>query len=156
MDTGILWRRFFARLLEILLVFGVCEILLRRKLSGWQLMVVLQLLFLAYEWIIITGTGTSIGKYCFGLNIETDSGEPLSAGRILRRVIGVWVLGRALNIPVLSEAAAVIWYFRVVGGRTVPWDQWAQTKIGVRRMRALPLATLVVLVTVVMVIIAAD
>lgn len=135
------WRRYFARILDTMIFgflssavmaasMGVLDPALFEKFYGRNGLfqnAVLATLFvlivaMPFEALVIGLTGTSIGKWIFGVRITRKSGRPIGFARSLGREVGVWFYGFGLGVPVVSLITLIVSYLRLKDQGVARWD----------------------------------
>jgi hypothetical protein len=146
------WRRFFARILDMnisfflikiiaSILFGfnvVLTIIFLDSFSAFTLtsIIILFLIFIlsfvAHIFInafLISRTGTSIGKYCFGISVYNTDGTFLEFEKSLKREWMVFYKGQGLWIPIINLIALIIAYFDLKDKGISSWDKELGTEI---------------------------
>ena len=126
------WRRYFARMLDLLLYDLFWQILLALvfnvNLTGrgfWAIcldscVAIIFMLFLEPLWLHFLGT--TPGKAIFGLRIENSDGSYLSYSEGLERTWGVIGSGLGYNIPILHLVRLWKSYNRCTEFESQPWE----------------------------------
>jgi uncharacterized RDD family membrane protein YckC len=73
--------------------------------------------------IQLTLFGTTIGKFVFGISVETAEGEPPSLGQAAARELSVLVRGLGLNILILPLVTMVAAHRRLTAEGVTSWDR---------------------------------
>lgn len=127
-----LWRRYFARGIDLtlvgLMVSFVQFVLLHHNLvniskgenvlcglAGWGLLVLIEPLLLARF-------GTTAGKWCMGITVTRPDGERLSYGEALERTAAVWLYGAGLGISIVELVCNYRSYRRYMNGEELAWE----------------------------------
>ena len=74
-------------------------------------------------------TGTSIGKWVFGVKVVGADGRPIGFLRALKREVILWVAGLGAGIPLVSLATLIGSYTRLQETRTTIWDSNLRSKV---------------------------
>lgn len=75
------------------------------------------------EALVIGLTGTSIGKWIFGVRITGVSGRPVGLARAFGREVSAWFYGLGLGVPLVSLATLIASYRRLKDDGATRWDQ---------------------------------
>jgi uncharacterized RDD family membrane protein YckC len=132
------WRRYGARVLDISINGSIGAFLLG---LGWyaiapmsaeaffsSLNPVVDILLTVFLSIIISGiligfSGSSIGKWVFGIRVTMDNGSPMGIINGLLRDVNVWIKGLALGIPFISVVTLFMSYRRLNNKGFTSWDE---------------------------------
>lgn len=136
------WRRYFARLLDtsingslVFFTLGVIgysffpdptKILFNslEEPAGHILDVILTAFFATFLTALFIGfSGSSFGKFFFGIKIKDKNGEKIGYKKAWRRELSVWVHGLALGIPIVSLFTMYSAYRRVAETGKTTWDE---------------------------------
>ncbi len=129
------WRRFFARMFDLVLYQVVwqaflaifCHVILiaRSRNNVWILLdpFISVALMLVFEPLCLHGFGTTPGKAILGLHIETPEKRQLSYGKSLARTWGVIRAGLGYNIPFYDLLRLWQSYKRCRDHIAQPWDE---------------------------------
>jgi uncharacterized RDD family membrane protein YckC len=82
--------------------------------------------------LLIGLTGTSPGKWLFGVKVVNKEGRPIGVAKAFVRELWVLVIGTGFNIPLVSTVAIGISYATLVNRRMTAWDR-AQRNVVVHR-----------------------
>ena len=130
------WRRFIARRLDTVLV-GFGTLLLigvgaeafaadaaagSERVTGLLLGLLFEPLAIPGNALLIGLTGSSIGKFAFGVRVLRD-GAPMGVWRALRRELAVWLRGLGLGIPIITLITLVVSMNRLQANRIASWDK---------------------------------
>jgi uncharacterized RDD family membrane protein YckC len=74
-------------------------------------------------------TGTSIGKWIFGIKVLNFEGAPIGIGQAFMRELYVFLRGLALGLPFFSLIALFLAYRRLANERITSWDQDLNTRV---------------------------
>ncbi|MDY2627474.1 MAG: MerR family transcriptional regulator [Lachnospiraceae bacterium] len=126
------WRRFLARMLDLQLcswLWLFVWIVPLKQVNGsgffysllntaaaMIFMVVLEPFFLAY-------TGTTPGKWIFGLSVSDEDGKRLSYSDGVKRTVRVLIFGMGLQIPVVELFCMYRGYKKYVNGQGLSWER---------------------------------
>ena len=130
------WRRFFARVVDLLLykwlwdifLLLVCRLNISRyaAVSGLLSTVVILLLMLFLEPLLLHLWGTTPGKWIMGLSVADDSEGRLSYDGALTRTLGVLRYGMGWGIiPIYRLVRLWKSYSACVDGKYLPWEDEA-------------------------------
>ena len=72
---------------------------------------------------LIGFTGSSLGKWLFGVRVVGQDGRPIGFGKALLRELFVWVQGMGLGIPVVNLITFWLSYSRLEKNGATPWDE---------------------------------
>ena len=129
------WRRFFARHVDILLLYFPItiggSIILRQHFLSFSDWIQKQILWdyvsfpasLFVEAIIFGVSGTTVGKALLGVRVETIRGERPSFYAYARRLVGVFWHGLAAGLPLLHLFAMWNQYGRLKRWQPADYDQ---------------------------------
>lgn len=78
-------------------------------------------------------SGSTPGKWLFGIQVLDEDGHPIGLARALRREAQVWVHGLGLGIPLLSLLTLGLSYRRLMHSGQTRWD--ASMGLSVRHRR---------------------
>jgi len=127
------WTRFFARTIDLALyvllwlsiqVFYLHVPLVNKSVLGVILDVMMIVFFMmVFEPILVSITGTTIGKSIFGLKIKTFEMTKLCYGDALRRTYLVLVDGMGLFIPIYSMIRLFKSYKLCSDEEVLQWDE---------------------------------
>lgn len=134
------WRRFFARSVDLALIFPIIQGLLLtllyalapndaaeidRLLSQSYLsrFLLFCALWIPTEAAMISWTGTTPAKSLFGIRVVNDNGRNLTYREALHRTVLLWVQGMAFGLPVLNLFAHLAGYMILTRSGTTPWDK---------------------------------
>jgi uncharacterized RDD family membrane protein YckC len=82
--------------------------------------------------LLIGLTGTSPGKWLFGVKVVGKEGRPIGVAKAFVRELWVLVIGMGFNIPLVTTVAIGISYATLVNRRMTAWDR-AQRNVVVHR-----------------------
>lgn len=118
------WRRYWARMLDLLLCSMVAGRLIVHLLPWWKFgaSVLVLLLMLLLEPLTLSLFATTPGKLIFGIRVTDPDGKKLRYNAALERTWGVLWEGMALRIPLLE----LYFTYRALSdaeeGETLPWE----------------------------------
>ena len=72
---------------------------------------------------LIGFTGSSLGKWLFGVRVAGEDGQPIGVGKALLRELFVWARGMGLGIPVVNLITFWLSYSRLEKNGATPWDE---------------------------------
>jgi uncharacterized RDD family membrane protein YckC len=135
--ASIAWRRFAARLidLEIAAVIGFLIFLLFRpgavqNVESWPLIALYATaLWVWIEAALLLQYGATPGKMVLKLRVETHNGERPSMQQAITRSLMVWILGKAMDLPILSMVAMFLGLRAYLSHGTNVWDRAARTRV---------------------------
>ena len=131
------WRRYGARFLDISINGAIGAFLLG---LAWyaiapmsadaffsSLNPVADILVTVFISIIISGiltgfSGSSIGKWIFGIRVTRPDGSPIGVINGIFRDLGVWVKGLAFGIPLINIITLYMSYSRLKNEGSTSWD----------------------------------
>lgn len=135
------WRRYFARQLDTAISGLVAEVALLWGLSAvdpelggrvaqilttvgiyFQTMIIVTLAVVPNA-LIIGLSGSSIGKWIFGVRVQRSNGKPIGVPRALEREIRVLVMGLGLGIPLISLITMIGSFTGLVEVGSTGWDR---------------------------------
>jgi hypothetical protein len=130
------WRRFWARLLDLLLggaLIGLTVGALRPSLIA-EHAVLLNLLTipgaLLIDSLVYTAFGTTPGKAVAGIRVVDDrSGQRLTFRVYFKRNFEVYIFGLGLGVPIISLITLIVSYGRIAHGELSTWDLSAESRV---------------------------
>jgi uncharacterized RDD family membrane protein YckC len=133
------WRRFWARLLDLLLgsaLIGLIVGALRPSLIA-EHGALLNLLAipgaLLIDGLVYTAFGTTPGKALAGIRVVDDrSVQPLAFRVYFKRNFEVYLFGLGLGVPVISLITLIVSYRRIARGELSSWDLYAESRVSAR------------------------
>jgi len=133
------WRRCLARfvdlnlfgnivLLCLLLSLNVATPAIGSAINGYLLNpitsgAILLLAWLPFECVIVSLTGSTPGKWLFGIGIRSSTGSKLPFGDSLKRYISMMIQGAGLCIPIVAFFTAIYSYGQLTSKGTTAWDK---------------------------------
>lgn len=130
------WRRYFARLLDVLLMGTtfyfvlaiffpkVCQEVLSIVGENKALDLMLTGFFaMLLNPILISLTGTTLGKYIFGIRVQLENSEKLSLLTALKREFLVYMKGLAFCIPLVNIFTLASSHSRLQNQGKTSWDE---------------------------------
>lgn len=137
----VVWRRCFARMFDTLLLGTVIWMALAAVFAAWipdayqalygrvsllnngiSKTVLTFLVVIPVEAWLLGMTGTTLGKWLFGVRITQANGKPIGFWRALRREGRVFLQGLALGLPLFSLIAMIVAFFRTRELGVSGWD----------------------------------
>ena len=145
-----LWRRFFARVLDLLLLgipVGIAVFIMLFALTamdrilpgascpsnflldlepGWfegVLGVIVSLLVMFADAAMQAKLGGTPGKALLGVVVRRADNKPMDYGFALSRNLRMWAFGMGANIPMLNLIAMTLSWWRLKQGRSTVWDE---------------------------------
>ena len=132
------WRRYGARSIDLLsngliggvllgaIFYAVAPLTADRFFTN--LNPLLDMLITAFTGCLITGaiigfSGTSVGKWIFGIKVTNPNGKPIGVLNGIKRDLGVYVKGLAMGIPFLTLITLIIAYTNLNKDGTTSWDK---------------------------------
>jgi uncharacterized RDD family membrane protein YckC len=130
------WRRFWARLLDLLLggaLIGLTVGALRPSLIA-EHAVLLNLLIipgaLLIDSLVYTAFGTTPGKAVAGIRVVDDRSDQRLTFRVyFKRNFEVYIFGLGLGIPIISLITLIVSYGRIAHGELSTWDLSAESRV---------------------------
>ena len=127
-----LWRRFFARALDLMLYRCLyvlfLHVALRELVETHSVnrevldVLVCTVLLLLLEPLFLHYFGTTPGKFLFGLRITRSDGSCLGCLEALCRTVGVLGAGLGFQIPYVREGLMLWSCWKAYHGRDLPWE----------------------------------
>jgi len=74
-------------------------------------------------------TGSSIGKWCFGVKVVDQADRAIGYPKALKRELLVWLYGLGLGIPILSFIAMLLQKSQLEKNKVTQWDEDLDLKI---------------------------
>lgn len=122
-------------------------------LNGAVFAMLFMFCWLGLEAVLFLLFGTTFGKWFLGVKVTTDSGQPLGKLDIIRRTVGLFVIGTGFGFPYLIVVA---WLVNLVimlfTGRTL-YDKVVGISVEISQVRKLRIA-FVVLVFIALAVVA--
>lgn len=130
------WRRFWARLLDLLLgsaLIGVIVGALRPSLMA-EHEALLNLLAipgaLLIDGLVYAAFGTTPGKAVAGIRVVDDrSGQRLTFRVYFKRNFEVYLFGLGLGMPIISLITLIVSYRRIAREQFSSWDLYAESRV---------------------------
>lgn len=144
------WRRYFARIFDLMTLGTLGAVILgigtgillviflgpekgldvARRLDNQLVNAMLMVLaWLPLETFCLTMTGTTPGKWIFGIKVKSRDGHALGLDQSLKRSWGACWAGLALGIPIASLATVLLSYYRLINKGSTNWDDSAKTEV---------------------------
>ncbi len=135
------WRRYFSRQLDTAISGLIAEVVLIWGLSavdpeaGGRLVNILTTVGIYFQTMIIVAlavvpnalivglSGSSIGKWIFGIRVQRPDGRPIGVVRAVEREIRVLVWGLGLGIPLISLITMIASCMGLVEKGSTGWDR---------------------------------
>ncbi len=145
------WRRYFARQLDTAISGLIAEVALLWGLAaidpelGGRVAQILSTAALPFQTIIIVAlavipnalilglSGSSLGKWIFGIRVLKRNGKPIGVFRALVREIRVLVMGLGLGIPLISLITLIGSYMGLSEKGATGWDRAMENVVAQRR-----------------------
>jgi uncharacterized RDD family membrane protein YckC len=86
-------------------------------------------LLMPFMALCIGATGSTPGKWAFGVRVLNSDGSPAGFGTALHRELGVWVYGLGLGIPIVTLVTQVIAYQTLTRNGRSSWDEGSHTTV---------------------------
>jgi uncharacterized RDD family membrane protein YckC len=131
------WRRYAARLTDIIVLGSVAWFVMGVVLYGVNPGVADQifsgesnmaadgmlnlLLVLPIIAVLIGLTGSSLGKWVFGIRVSKD-GKPIGFLRALKRELSVWFFGMGIGFPLASLVTLILSFNKLKDHQVTRWD----------------------------------
>lgn len=145
------WRRYFARMLDVMWLGGLAsfglEFVVERAAPATYGMpyvdwgnapVVGSFILVAASLppcaLAIGLTGTSPGKWLFGVRVLDAGGAPIGVGRALSREVAVWFRGLGLAIPIVTLVTCIVAFNHLKACRSTTWDEARDLRVVHRSM----------------------
>jgi hypothetical protein len=131
------WLRFWARsidytILGIIISYIWCflPIEVSRKLySIERIMYLTPFIWIFIESVLISKTGTTIGKWIFNIQIKGDKGKLLTCKQSIYRSSLVWLVGLGFGIRYVEVVTRVYAYIKLENEGKSVWDKKANSEI---------------------------
>lgn len=142
------WRRYFARILDIsvngMLIFFCLGLILgiiapnfandlfsTLSTDAGQLLDIILTIFIStfLTAALIGKTGSSLGKYLFGIRVKNKSDSPIGYFHAWKREIDVFVRGLGLGMPIVSLFTIYSAYKKLLKDGKTSWDQKGEYRI---------------------------
>ena len=131
------WRRYAARLTDMLVLgsvawfalavvlYAVNPVVADRMFSGERNMAadgMLNLILVLPVIAILIGlTGSSLGKWVFGIRVSKD-GKPIGFLAALKREFSVWFFGMGIGFPLASLVTLILSFNKLKDHQATRWD----------------------------------
>lgn len=125
------WRRFFARILDIVIFIAVFTVIIfsasqiQQYIAGLSMVAINMVFFIfagVLSAIVIGLTGSSIGKCLFGIKIRNKYHRKLSIKEAFEREARIFVSGEAFGIPLIGTITMLFAYFKLRETGVTSWD----------------------------------
>lgn len=131
------WRRYAARLTDIIVLGSIAWFIMGvvlysvnpgaadQMFSGesnmaadgmFNLLLVLPIIA-----VLVGLTGSSLGKWVFGIRVSKD-GKPIGFLRALKREFSVWFFGMGIGFPLVSLVTLILSFNRLKDANVTRWD----------------------------------
>ena len=126
------WRRFCARLFDIMLSIFIAMILsipvvyamtLQIDYNSWMFITISSLLLVIINAVQIGLRGFSVGKWFCGVMVLNNEYKPMGFRLALKRELMVLYRGVGLNLPIISPIVTFIAYRRLRKNGVTTWDR---------------------------------
>lgn len=146
------WRRWFARLTDLLLfslVFGGVLGMVSPTSAIWESDFVIGLL-MALAWIpiealLISSFGATPGKALLGISVSKKDGNPLDLGGSFSRAIKVWFFGLGVAIPIVTLFTMAAAFRSLKKEGMTRWDKEGGTEVAHKNVSPAAIAFLTLL-----------
>ncbi|MBE5776155.1 MAG: MerR family transcriptional regulator [Clostridiales bacterium] len=119
------WKRFFARMLDLILCGALSSLLLDYALGLYMPLLsaafALVLMWLS-DTVLLHLFGTTVGKWLLGIYVTRDSGANMSLGESFRRACHVLLRGMGLNLFGVQLLCMFFARRHLLERRCTPWD----------------------------------
>lgn len=133
------WSRFWARQIDFCL-FGISLIVLMELLGlddpmgmGIVFGILLLPVYLLFETMLCGLSGTTAGKWIFGITVRDTAGQELTLGATAQRLGKLWVMGIGLGVPLISFVTMIVALVRSGDGLPNGWNMRNGTAVVVLR-----------------------
>jgi len=136
------WRRYFARMFDIVVIgmvlwlgIGYTTAIADPDLYQWLFgpggaalnpissSIFTIALLIPFEAVLMGLTGTSIGKWIFGVRVTRMDGRPIGLTLAAGREVAVFFSGLGLGLPIVSLITLISAYSRLTKTGTTTWDE---------------------------------
>lgn len=127
------WSRFLARQADIIafgLLGAIPLYLVFPGITDWKPLsyyvvdsFVTVVLALLVEIPVMALTGSTFGKWLFGLSVRRSDGRKISLPGLARRNLLLWVYGWGLGLPLVNLIRLWFSYGKAATGERCPWDE---------------------------------
>lgn len=138
------WRRYFAKYIDIMLcafvmIFVFVWLMTVLGLhdaadkfnelldNGAFAAIVASAFWCVGDAVILSTTGTTLGRWIFGIRLRKVDGSTLTFTEALKRNVGVWVHGMGFGIPIVTIITCLMSYSKLTKTGTTTWDTDANT-----------------------------
>jgi hypothetical protein len=139
------WRRYFSKMLDVCLLGAVPLMLIGIGLAsvlpgGWTLlqrasehdivgMIVMLVVWIAFETVLLATLGTTPARWLFGITVRSSVGAKLAFRDALERAVSLAFKGLGLGIPPVQLITCIFAYRRLSRTRTTLWDADASSTV---------------------------
>lgn len=140
------WRRYFARSLDIslmsILIFfllmyiaplkyiKIATLLYKIRPFDIQLLVTIAIIFNSF---LMGLTGTTIGKFVFGVRVLNENNQKPSLYETINREFNVFMRGMAFSVPIASLVALMKSHSRLTLKKKTSWDERLKCTVTYRK-----------------------
>jgi uncharacterized RDD family membrane protein YckC len=130
------WRRYFARMVDMAVLGGPVALVVLALLGAFTYLPVdlvanndlllaaaLMVATIPLEAVSLAATGSTPGKWLFGVSVRDREGNRLSFGAALKRSVLVFFSGLGAGIPIISLLASYLAYRRLRNLGITAWDE---------------------------------
>jgi uncharacterized RDD family membrane protein YckC len=130
------WRRYFARMVDMAVLGGPVALVVLSLAGAFTYLPVdivadndlllaaaLMLATIPLEAISLAATGSTPGKWLFGVSVRDQDGDRLSLGAAVKRSVLVFFAGMGAGIPFISLLASYLAYRRLLSFGVTGWDE---------------------------------
>ncbi len=135
-NSASIWDRFWARNIDFLLCMIVFLLLTSSLASTDNIfiniaiaLIVPGIVLIAYDAVLISSFGSTVGKAVFGIRVAPISGSKLPMGTAVRRAVKVWANGNGCYL-FFPLASMLLWWsakHHVAIAGTTSWDDACET-----------------------------
>jgi uncharacterized RDD family membrane protein YckC len=132
-----IWGRYLARMLDTVVIgFSIgYQIIIYignadYKLYGYLEMTIgLYFLTALINTVVMSVTGTTLGKWVFGIRVLDSNLRSLSFNDLLKRELYVFVNGVGCGVPLINLACMLNWYVKLKNKSQTSWDEDLNIKL---------------------------
>jgi len=142
-----LWRRFFARILDSIILGCIVTYFLtflvsilfdiqprregRLAVLAWSYLSII--LYMPVEALLISRFSTTPSKWAFGISVQNANGSNLSFGSALKRTFLVEFLGEGCSVPFVNLVSRLAAYNRLSKTGHTYWDDSVQSCVIIQK-----------------------
>jgi uncharacterized RDD family membrane protein YckC len=141
-NSASIWDRFWARSIDFLLCM-IASLLLTFSLASTDnifinlaIAIILPgIVLIAYDAVLISSFGSTVGKAVFGIRVAPASGSKLPIGTAVRRAVKVWVSGNGCYL-FFPMASMFLWWGakrHIASAGTASWDDACETIVAQKK-----------------------